>query len=277
MKAHQRFRNSSSPDTFWEVNKATDKFEFQVIEDGWIKIPAESYSLGFEPVKKTGRLLIGLNQLFLRISGKNVLVDTGLGDKFDYTAYGLLDYARPRRLLVGLADAGISTADVNIVILTHLHFDHSGGGTRRLDGLSLAPTFTNALYYVQKSELDYARSPEPSGADDYILADFEPLIDSGQLKVIEGDHEIIPNLKIHLAPGHSSGHQVVTARSKTNTVFFPGDLFAVREHANLNLVTSFDYDQGLLLRERKKWISAAHCGRWICVFCHAVCDAVGFI
>ncbi|MDP8238251.1 MAG: MBL fold metallo-hydrolase [Candidatus Hatepunaea meridiana] len=222
-------------------------------------------------------MLIGLNQLFLRISGKNVLIDTGLGDKFDFTERGLLDYQHPRRLFTELAELNIDPDDIDIVVLTHLHFDHSGGGTRLEDGLKLAPSFTNALYYIQRREVDFARSSDPSVKNDYNPDDFEPLFESGQIVMIDGDAQVVPGLSLSLCPGHSPGHQVVIAEGKLATIFFPGDLCSVREHANLQLTTSYDLDVLTLLKERKKWLSRASAGKWQTVFSHAIRNPVGII
>ena len=150
--------------------------EYHVLTDGWIKTPSEDFPLG--NISQTGgRLLLGLNQLFVRTNGKNVLIDTGLGNKTDYTKFGLLDYQQPRKLITGLAELGLKPEDIDIVILSHLHYDHSGGGTLRINGSELAPTFTNSVYYVQNSEIEYARSPEPSRKDDFNTEDFEVLQD----------------------------------------------------------------------------------------------------
>jgi len=247
--------------------------EYSVINDGWIKIPAEDF-----PIKSVGtksdRLLIGLNQLYIRIAGKDILIDTGLGNKRDFTELGLIDYQRPRMLLHGLYDIGIEPEDIDIVILTHLHYDHSGGCTYRLEDGSLAKTFTNALYYVQEKELEFAFNPDSGYQNDYDPDDFKLLVDSGQLIVINGECEVVSGLSVYLAPGHSPGHQVVLATENNETVFFSGDLIPVREHANLTISTSYDLDKETLLKTRYIWLQKAVAHKWKCVFCHAVNDQI---
>jgi len=244
--------------------------EYYVINDGWIKIPADDFPLG----EGSNRLLLGVNQLFIRLAGKNILIDTGLGDKCDFTEIGLIDYQRPRMLLKGLNDIGVKPEDIDIVILTHLHYDHSGGCTARLEGESLAKTFTNALYYVQEIELEYARNPGESSKDDYCSDDYELLVQSGQIVIVNGDSVILPGLNVWLAPGHTPGHQVVTATDDGETVFFAGDLIPVREHANLIISTKYDLDKKTLFKTRSKWLEKAVASKWKCVFCHAVNDQV---
>jgi glyoxylase-like metal-dependent hydrolase (beta-lactamase superfamily II) len=250
--------------------------EYSVINDGWIKIPAEDFSVKSVGTKQ-GRLLIGLNQLFIRLAGKNILIDTGLGDKRDFTELGLIDYQRPRMLLHGLHDIGIEPEDIDIVILTHLHYDHSGGCTARLEDGSLAKTFTNALYYVQEKELEFAFNPDSGYQNDYDPDDFKLLVDSGQLIVINGECKVVSGLSVCLAPGHSPGHQVVIATEGGETVFFPGDLIPVREHANLTISTKYDQNKNDLLWHRKIWLEKAIANKWKCVFCHAVKDQIDIL
>ena len=249
--------------------------EYHIIRDGWIKIPADSFPLDSGEINGN-RLLIGLNQLFVRMSGKNILIDVGLGDKCDFAELGLLDYQQPRELLHELSRIGVMPNDIDIVLLTHLHYDHAGGGTLLEDG-KLASTFTNALYYIQKQELEYARSLDFPDRCGYYPDDYEPLAASGRLVMLEGDSEVIPGLSVGLTPGHSPGHQVVIIKNRNKTVFFPGDLFSVVEHANADVVTEHDLDARVLIRERRKWIALAHENRWECIFCHAVRGVKGTI
>jgi len=249
--------------------------KYNIIRDGWIKIPADSFPLDSGEINGN-RLLIGLNQLFIRISGKNILIDAGLGNKCDFTDLGLLDYQKPRELLHELSKIGIKPNDIDIVLLTHLHYDHAGGCTF-LDAGKLAPTFTNALYYIQERELEYARSLDSPDRCGYYPDDYEPLTASGRLVMLDGDSEVIPGLSVGLAPGHSPGHQVVIIQSGSETVFFSGDLFSVVEHTNLEVVTEHDLDTKELLKARRKWIALAHENRWECIFCHAVRDVMSTI
>ncbi len=249
-------------------------FTYKVINDGWMKIPSDGFPVSWSSAN-SNRLLIGLNQLLVRINGKNILIDTGIGTKYSASQLGLIDYQTPRRLIDELSAEGLQPVDIDIVILTHLHYDHSGGGTRYNDDGRLASTFTNALYYIQERELRFAQNPDADRKDDYRLDDVEPLISSGQLVVIDGDKEIVDGVTVYFAPGHSPGHQVVLIQSNGITLFFQGDLFSTKDHANLSVITDYDHNPEQLLTERRKWLERTVANQWECLFCHAIRNPVG--
>ncbi|MBT3231821.1 MAG: MBL fold metallo-hydrolase [Calditrichaeota bacterium] len=247
--------------------------KYHIIRDGWIKVPAADFQIG-ESQSPIERLMIGLNQVLLQISGKNVLVDTGLGTKWQPEQISLLDFEQPRQLINQIREHGFSEDDIDIVVLTHLHYDHCGGNTRFDTAGKPIAVFPNAKYYVQRTELEFALNPGPDHETDYIIEDFNPLIENGQLELIDGDLEIMSGLKVFQAPGHCPGHQVVLAEREGDCLFFPGDLFSTREHANLVMTTNFDMDRDEILLHRSKWLKKAIKNRWQCVYCHGIRDIV---
>lgn len=250
--------------------------EFCVLADGWIKIERKDYEVGLSKAR-AGRLLLGLNQLLLRVAGKLILVDTGLGLKWSPREVGLLGYQRPRRLLTELSLIGVKPRDVDIVVFSHLHYDHSGGATCREAGGAIAPSFTNAVYCVQLQELQIASDPPLGSVDDYRREDFQPLQQAGLLRPVEGEFEVAPGVTLHPAPGHTGGHQVVVARLGSQVVFYSGDLFSTLSHANLQVTMVYDDDRETLLEQRRRWLDAARAGAWKVVFCHAARHPVGVL
>lgn len=97
--------------------------KYHIIRDGWIKVPAADFQIG-ESQSPIERLMIGLNQVLLQISGRNVLIDTGLGTKWQPEEISLLDFEQPRQMISQIRELGFSENDINIVVLTHLHYDH---------------------------------------------------------------------------------------------------------------------------------------------------------
>lgn len=247
--------------------------EFAVVADGWLKIVADDFRVGL-PVGQKSRLLIGLNQVVLRLAGKVVLIDTGLGDWRRPEDVGLLDFERPRKLISGLAANGVTASSIDLVIFSHLHYDHSGGGVRWA-GDRFVPTFPNADYLVQNNEFRFALEPDDARRDDYCKSDVETLVNNGRLRMLKGPSEILPGLEVHPTGGHSPGHQIVVAHLPGGTLFCPGDLISTRQHANLQVTMIYDQDREQVLSERRRWIEKAKAGRWQVIFCHAHRNMVG--
>lgn len=250
--------------------------DYKVLSDGWIKIPAADFPLG-EEFDQQERLIIGLNQVLIRKDGKNILIDTGLGEKWQPGDVTLLDFEQPRGLTRNLLQNQVKREDVDFVILTHLHYDHAGGSTDRDEAGEAKPAFPKAVYYVQQAEYVFAEDPGSKYKTDYMPEDWKPLVKSGQLQLVVGDEELISGISVFLAPGHTPGHQVVLVQDDEATLFFPGDLFSTPKHANLLITTAYDMDGEILVKSRQKWLPRAITKKWDCVFCHNIRNPVGRI
>ena len=188
----------------------------QIISDGVIKFDGGSMfgqvpKMAWENsvvTDRKNRMTLGLNCMLLQICGRNILVDTGIGTKDsenDRENLGLV----PSRLLKGLKGLGLTPKDIHAVILTHLHFDHSGGCTRLDRTGNLMPTFPKARYYVQQSCWDEACNPNERCHHTHRADNCRPIEERGQLELLEGDAEIFPGLNVIVTDGHARGHQSV--------------------------------------------------------------------
>src|SRR5271167_2638386 len=157
----------------------------------------------------------GLNSLLVRMdmprTGKQtVLIETGMGNKLSERMVKF--YGQPAKLLENLAAGGVAPEDIDIVINTHLHFDHCGWNTVRDKTGKIVPTFPRAKYYAPEGEWQYARRPSERDAISYIPDNYDPLVASGQMTLLKGGEEIVPGISVRTFPGHTAHMQGVIVR-----------------------------------------------------------------
>src|SRR5512136_1483317 len=144
------------------------------------------------PPDERNRIDMAARALLLQGGGRTILIDTGNGAKWDEKLAGIYRFDTSEHDLAGsLRALGLTSADITDVILTHLHFDHAGGGTERVDG-GLQPTFPKALYYVQREQWEAALRPTERDKASFFPEDFLPLQERGVLRFMEGEEEIFP-------------------------------------------------------------------------------------
>jgi glyoxylase-like metal-dependent hydrolase (beta-lactamase superfamily II) len=152
----------------------------------------------------------GLNSLLIRTGKQTVLVETGMGNKLSDRMVKF--YGQPAKLLDNLAAGGISPEDIDIVINSHLHFDHCGWNTIRDKNGKIAPTFPRAKYYAPEGEWQYARHPSERDAISYIPENYDPLVASGQMTLLKGGEEIVPGISVQTFPGHTAHMQGIIVK-----------------------------------------------------------------
>ena len=171
-------------------------------------------------------------------------------------------------MLRNLSAVGLSAGDIDVVIFSHLHFDHAGGATRIDSDGKLVPTFPNAEYVAQRTEWFNATADYPELRGAYPQENLLPLRESGQLRLIDRDAEIMTGLRTMVTGGHSDGHQVVIIESVGETAVYLGDICPTSRH--LPVLWCLAYDVNLLQTRRSK---ASILGRiadqgWLALFDH---------
>ncbi|MCB2155273.1 MBL fold metallo-hydrolase [bacterium] len=259
------------------------EFEIHVVSDGLFKLDGGSM-FGVVPKiiwQKTNpsddmnRIELGLNCLLIRTGEKNILVDTGMGDKWDDKMRSIYDFRPGDGLLGELAKLDLEPEDIDIVIQSHLHLDHAGGSTRTLEDGSCVPTFPKARYVVQKGEWDVATNPDIRSKPSYMGQDFLPLQESGQLEIIDGDTEILPGVRTIMTPGHTMFHQSIIVESGGEAAIFLADLIPTTSHVRPNYTMGFDLYPMWVIENRIKIIDQIVAGDWLCVFEHDPKTALG--
>ena len=217
---------------------------------------------------RRNRMTLGLNCLLLQVCGRNILVDTGVGSKeFDPADKGDLGLG-PSKLIKSLKGLGLGPKDINAVILTNLHFDHSGGCTRLDRSGKLAPTFPKARYYVQAANFEEASNPNERCHASYNADNFLPVDERGQLELLDGDAEISPGLNVIVTDGHAKGQQMVMFHHGGDKIAFMGDLVPTSHHLSRDVISAFDRSPDVTYEQKMELLNEADKQGWLLVFSH---------
>lgn len=209
-------------------------------------------------------VVTGLNSVVVRTGEHTVLIETGVGNKLPDRMAKI--YGQPAKLLENLSAAGIAPDDIDIVINTHLHFDHCGWNTVRQSG-KIAATFPTAQYYVQHGEWEHAHERQRDAVS-YFTENYDPLVESGQMKLLRGDQEIVPGVSVEVFPGHTRDMQAVVIKSGGKTACYISDLIPTSAHLELNWVMAFDLYPLQTVESRKQYYGRALPEKWLTMFTH---------
>jgi len=219
------------------------------------------------PPDEKNRIRMRANSLLVRAAGKIIVVETGNGTQWDpklRTIYAIQD-GDP--LIGSLAKAGLRPDQVDLVINTHLHFDHAGGDTRLLND-RIVPNFPNARYVVQRGELAHAMSPTERDRASYFPEHFQAISREGLWQLVEGNHEILPGIYVERIPGHNADIQAIKISGGGKTLAFVADLFPTRHHIQLPWIMGYDLYPLETLETKRHWLPRMVEGGWIVVFGH---------
>lgn len=197
---------------------------------------------------------------------RNILIDTGNGSDF-VAKYGEklgasfakmynVDQSGPS-LLKSLKKYDLEPSDITDVILTHLHFDHAGGATMMNSYKEIAPTFPEAVYYLQRENYNTAKNPNRREKASYFPANYEPLLKNGNLKLLEGDQKnLLPGISVKVSNGHTQGHQMVIVEDGAHRLVYCGDVVPTSTHVRSAWVMGYDLNPLLLIEEKRALMSA---------------------
>jgi methylmalonyl-CoA epimerase len=181
------------------------------------------------PPDDRNRITLGLRPLLVR-GERTLLIDAGCGDKMDARSADIYGLERSYHLDHALAEAGLAAEDVQIVLASHLHFDHVGGFTQRLASGRVVPRFPNARYVVHRQEWEDATHPHDRNRASYLQENFVPLADAGVVDFVEDDAEVMPGVRLRRSGGHTNHHQVVMIESEGATAVFAADMYPTSVH-----------------------------------------------
>jgi glyoxylase-like metal-dependent hydrolase (beta-lactamase superfamily II) len=248
-------------------------FELIVLSDGAYPldggtffgvVPKTVWEKKLKPDEKN-RVPAGLNSLLVRTGHQNILIETGIGNKLSEKMLRI--YGQPAKLLENMHEAGVAPEDIDVVINTHLHFDHCGWNTLVKAGKPVA-TFPRAKYYVQEGEWQHGRRQLERDRISYISDNYDPLIENGQMHLLHGDQEIAPGIQVKIFPGHTAHMQAVILKSRGQKACYISDLIPTTAHLELTWGMAFDLFPLETIESRKRYYAEAIPEKWLTVFTH---------
>lgn len=219
------------------------------------------------PADERNRVRLATNCLLVRGGGFTAVVESGLGDRWDAKARDRFAIDDRWNLVRSLADRGVRPEDVDALVLSHLHFDHAGGATRR-EADRTVPAFPNATLYVQAEELAHARAPHDRDRASYRPDDWEPWAEAGRLHALEGEVEVRPGVTVVPVRGHNEGMQAIRVESEGNVAFYFADALPTSAHVPIPWIMGYDLYPVDLIENKKRLVAQAVAERWLCVFEH---------
>jgi len=214
------------------------------------------------------RIPLSLTCLLIRAHGKNILVDTGLGRKEDPRFTEMFAVDRSVSLEQSLQRLGLLRDDIDLVINTHLHFDHAGGNTIQNKNGTPVPAFRKARYVVQRGEYDDAVRANERTRASYRQDNFTPIADAHRWDLLDGDTELLRGITAVVTQGHTRCHQGIKIESEGRTAFYLGDLIPTVCHLPLPYIMGYDLSPIQTL-ETKRWVlDRAFEGQWLLLFEH---------
>jgi glyoxylase-like metal-dependent hydrolase (beta-lactamase superfamily II) len=217
------------------------------------------------PPDQNNLLPFALNSLIVRSAERTILIETGAGAKLPHE---ITDLYRTRPcLLQNLAKLGLAADDIDVVINTHLHFDHCGWNTCYERG-RLVPTFPRATYYAQRGEVKHGRLQLLRDRVSYRPENYEPLLESAQMRLVDGNCELFPGVSLRLYAGHTRHIQAVVIRSHGKTACFVSDIVPSTYHLPPTWVTAYDLDPVKSIESRLRLYAEAIAENWLVAFGH---------
>jgi glyoxylase-like metal-dependent hydrolase (beta-lactamase superfamily II) len=228
------------------------------------------------PADERNRIRLGLRPLLVR-GERTLLIDAGIGGKMDDKNVDIYAIERTRNLDHALADAGVGRNEIEIVLASHLHFDHVGGFTVRDDAGRLVPAFPRARYIARTDEWEDATHPHERNRASYLAENFVPLAEAGVLELVAGDEPIMRGVRVVRTGGHTMHHQIVMIESGGRTAVFAADLMPTTAHVDVPWIMAYDLYPMDTLAFKRRFVREAIDREYLIFFEHDPEIAAGYI
>jgi glyoxylase-like metal-dependent hydrolase (beta-lactamase superfamily II) len=228
------------------------------------------------PADDRNRIHLTMRPLLVRTPERTVLIDAGVGDKLTEKERDIYAIDQTTNLQQSLAGIGLVPADVDVVIASHLHFDHAGGFTVAADG-GFQPAFPQARYVIRRQEWDDATHPHERNRASYVESAYVPLADAGVVDFIEADGELLPGISVHRTGGHTMHHQLIRVESGGRVAVFVADLMPTVAHVDEPWIMGYDLYPMDTLTYKKRFLREAIEGEYVIFFEHDPGVAAGIV
>ncbi len=224
------------------------------------------------------RVEYATNCLYVESGGKRILIETGNGDKFPGKQREIYGIDHDESVEKNLRAVGVEPESIDFVIMTHLHFDHSGGTTKRDASGKVTPVFARARHVIQRGEYHDATHPHERNRASYLAENFVPLEQAGLLQLVDGAAEVAPGVSVLPTPGHTAHHQsVLIDDSHGHKALFLGDVVPTSLHVKLPFIMAYDLDVVGTLQSKKRIYERALAEKWLLVFGHDLGTRAGYL
>jgi glyoxylase-like metal-dependent hydrolase (beta-lactamase superfamily II) len=228
------------------------------------------------PADERNRIRLGLRPLLVR-GKKTMIIDAGIGAKMDAKSVEIYGIDRSRNLDHALGEAGLADGDIDIVLASHLHFDHAGGFTAVGESGRIVPRFPRARYVVRTAEWEDATHPHERNRASYLPENFVPLAEAGVLDLVAGDEWIMPGVRVVRTGGHAMHHQIVMIESDGRTAVFAADLIPTTAHIDEPWIMGYDLYPMDTLAFKRQFVREAIEREYLVFFEHDPEVAAGYI
>jgi glyoxylase-like metal-dependent hydrolase (beta-lactamase superfamily II) len=218
-----------------------------------------------------------MRPLLVRSAAGVMLIDAGIGDKMDAKSTAIYAIDRSRHLDHSLADAGLTAESIDVVLASHLHFDHAGGFTTKDRNGTIRPRFSTARYVARTGEWEEATHPHERNRASYLQENFVPLMTSKVLDLVPGDGTIVPGVRVVRTGGHTMHHQIIMIESESRIAVFAADLIPTTAHVDEPWIMGYDlYPMDTLAFKRSFLREAIDC-EYLIFFEHDPGIVAGYI
>jgi glyoxylase-like metal-dependent hydrolase (beta-lactamase superfamily II) len=223
------------------------------------------------------RLVLCFQSYIVRTGRHTILVDSCIGNDKDRPLRPLWHMKTDSVFMRGLADVGLTVADIDFVLCTHLHVDHVGWNTRLENG-RWVPTFPNARYLFSKKELDYWLEENDKATVPPILDSVIPIIEAKRCELVTSDYSLNDLVSLIPTPGHTIDHFAVTLGKGGRDAVITGDLIHTPLQAKwTDLAMRLDYDPVQSSATRRTFLETYCDTDTQCCFAHFPSPSRGYI